>query len=112
MRDVFQQRHFPVEVRRLCCTVSHTESRAVVGTTHRGGQIAITHERSEDELPLLVTKKVRLGKHYAVPNTDLPGLAPSTGSADQVIRRQVEGCPPVPRPAARPLDPEVQKLFG
>src|SRR5437868_10993957 len=82
--DVAEQRHLPVEVIGLLRPVTEPESHSATAPAV-GRQVAVTHQRPENNLHLLHAQPMWLGDHHPVAREKLTGGTPATRRPDQVI---------------------------
>src|SRR5215469_8774755 len=61
--DICKQGYLPVQVLCLPCAMAHTETSAAVGRSHRLRQVTVTHDRTQEHLPLHLAEIVRLCQH-------------------------------------------------
>src|SRR5450755_3777189 len=92
--------------------MSHPEACTVVFPADRLSQVAITHDASEDQLPLRRTEQVRLSEHDTVADGDLTSLAPASGGAHQVIPGEIHDGPAMSFTASGPFHYEMQELIS
>src|SRR5450759_3942999 len=92
--------------------MAHTEPGALITLPYWLGETTVTHDGSEDYLPLHRAEQVWLSEHYAITYGELPGLSPSARCTDEVIGCEIHDGAPVPSSAATALNGEVKKLIG